>query len=304
MITKAKREQANEIRDIWRICFPQEDKKYTDYYFKNMFDPDSCYIVMEDNKVVSCVIRNIHAMMFNGRVIQSSMILGVATLPNYRHQGYMHQLMDVVIDACEHTELLTTIQTNTPSLYEDYGFKNTYRRTQYTIKREDCKRTNNFGCSFEPTAIDLLKVYSAFIRKFNGFYARDLKYFVNYIKEVRARGGKVAAYYNGKNQIMGYAMLLPKDNQIYVEEIVYLDAEALLKLCNMALQEKKIVNLFVSEAEELERIFGDVPRYTYEATMLKLNDSSLMSKLYDRSIKSVDDVIKMSTRPLNLNESA
>jgi nicotinate phosphoribosyltransferase len=65
--------------------------------------------------------------MFNGRVLQVSMIIGVATPSQYRRRGYMHELMEVVLDACEHTELITLIQTESPALYEEFGFKKIYR---------------------------------------------------------------------------------------------------------------------------------------------------------------------------------
>ena len=102
-----------------------------------------------------------------------------------------------------------------------------------------------------------MKVYSAFIRRFNGFYARDLDYFIQMKKEIKAREGKIVAYYNGKDQIQGYIVMVPQGNEIMAEEIIYLDSMALIKLCNAALQEKRVVNLFVSEAEDLSK--GRIP---------------------------------------------
>ena len=44
MITKATKEQATEVKNLWKVCFPQEDEGYIDYYFKN--------IIYWTNKVV------------------------------------------------------------------------------------------------------------------------------------------------------------------------------------------------------------------------------------------------------------
>jgi len=197
MIKKATAEQTAEIREIFSICFPNEDTRYMDYFFKSVYEPENCYVNIVDGKIVSTLIRNPHAIMFNGRVLQASMIMGVATLPEYRRKGYMQELMDVVLDACEHSELLTLIQSESPVIYEPFGFSTVYKRKDVRLERKDVKRITNFGCAYEPTAIDLLKVYSAFIRRFNGFYARDLQYFVDYKKEIIAEGGKIVAYYNG-----------------------------------------------------------------------------------------------------------
>ena len=31
MITKATKEQATEVKNLWKVCFPQEDEGYIDY---------------------------------------------------------------------------------------------------------------------------------------------------------------------------------------------------------------------------------------------------------------------------------
>ena len=246
MIVKASAEQTAEIRKLWQTCFPKEDPRYIDFYFRNIYDPANCYVNVVEDKVVSALMRNPHAVMFNGRVLQASMIIGVATLPQYRKHGYMKELLNVVLDACEHSELITMIQSENPAIYESFGFRTIYKRTDYTIERKDVKRITNFGCAYEPTPIDLLKVYSAFIRRFNGFYPRDLEYFKRYKREITAVGGKIVAYYDGKDQIRGYAVMIPQGSELRVEEIIYLDSMSLIKLCNAALQERRTVHLRAS----------------------------------------------------------
>ena len=304
MITKATKEQATEVKNLWKVCFPQEDEGYIDYYFKNLFVPENCFVYVEEGHVVSAIIRAPHAMMFNDKVLRTSMILGVGTLPAYRKRGYMKRLMEIVLDACEHTELITLIQAYDQKLYEPYGFRNIYNRSTYRLTRDDVKRSTNFGCSYEPTAIDLLKVYSAFIRRFNGYYARDLEYFVKYKKEINAQGGKIVAYYNGKDQIRGYATMLPKGDVLEIEELIYLDSTALLKLCNETLFEKDVVELHVSEAEDLTLVFPETKVETYGSTMARLNDAKLFSKLVGRDIATVEQAFATSIKPLNLNEFA
>lgn len=293
-----------ELREIWKTCFPETDPRYTDFYFRNKYKPENCYVYMDGDKPVSVLMRNPHPVMFNDRVLQTSMILGVATLPEYRNKGYMHKLMKTVLDACEHTELITLIQSSTPKMYESMGFRVIYNRRKYTIERKDVHRTTNFGCSFDPAPLDLLKVYSAFIRRFNGFYPRDLEYFINYKKQIHAEGGKIVAFYNGKDQIRGYAVMIPVGEELMAEEIIYLDSGSLNKLCNACLQEKKTVHLLVSDAEDLTRIFPEAKMQRYQSTMVRLNDPELFSKLFNRRVSTVEEAFALSTRPLNLNEFA
>lgn len=304
MIKKATAEQTAEIKNIFRVCFPDENTRYLDYFFKNIYEPENCYVNISGGRIVSTLIRNPHALMFNGRVLQASMIMGVATLPEYRRHGYMQQLMDVVLDACEHSELLTLIQSESPAIYEPFGFRTVYKRCDVRLERKDVKRITNFGCAYEPTPIDLLKVYSAFIRRFNGFYARDLQYFINYKKEITAEGGKIVAYYNGKDQIQGYAVMIPQGDELCVEEIIYLDSMSLMKLCNAALQERRVIHLHVSEAENLAKLFPEAKVRVYGSTMARLNDAKLFSRLYSRRVNSVEEAFAISQKPLYLNEFA
>lgn len=302
MIKRANEEQMDEVKALWEICFPDVNPKYRDFLFKSALSPEDCFIQTKEGRIVSSIIRNKHAIMFNNRVLQASMIMGVAVHPDYRHKGYMKEMMDIIMDACEHSELLTFIQTENPKLYEPFGFQTIYYRTQYQIQRKDVKRITNFGCAYDPTPIDLLKVYSAFIKRFNGFYARTLEDFLRYKKEIKAVGGKIVAYYNGKDQIMGYAAMVPEGNELRVEEIVYLDSMSLIKLCNAALQEKKVVNLYVSKAEDLRKIFPDAQYKHYGSTMVKLNDAKLFSKVFRKNINTVEEAFALSEKPLNMNE--
>ena len=302
MIKRAEAENIDEIKELWKICFPDVDARYRDFFFKYILKPEDCFIKVLEGKIVATLVRNEHELMFNSRVLQASMIMGVCVHPDYRHRGYMHELMDIIVDACEHSELLTLIQTEKPEMYKPFGFQTIYHRTQFQIERKDVKRITNFGCAYDPSPIDLLKVYSAFIKRFNGFYTRDLDYFVNYKKEVKAIGGKIVAYYNGKDQIQGYAAMIPEGNQLKVQEMIYLDSMSLMKLCNAALQEKKIVNLYVSEAEDLSKVFPDAKKSVYDSTMVRLNDAKLFSKVFRAQVNTVQEAFHLSRKPLNLNE--
>jgi predicted acetyltransferase len=302
MINRASDKQTAEIRTAIETCFPDLDSRYLDYYFKFLYKPEHCFVKTYEDKIIAMSIRTPHDLMFNGRVLRTSMIAGVCTLPDYRRHGYMKELMDILVDAVEHSELLTLIQTEQPALYEPYGFRTVYNRREYSIERKDVKRITNFGCAYEPPALDLLKVYSAYIKRFNGFYARTLKDFVNYKKEIALEGGKIVAFYNGKDQIQGYAAMIPEGRELRVDELVYLDSLSLMKLCNAALQEKRIVHLRVSEAEDFSRIFPSAPEKIYGSTMVKLNDTELFTRVFSKKIESADELPSISSKPLNLNE--
>ncbi len=303
MIVKATQSDMPELKELWKICFPKEDNSYIDYYFRNVWKPENCYVTKEDGKIISTISRNKHDIMFQGRIIRTSMITGVATLPEYRNRGYMKELMTIVLDACEHTELMTFIRTETPELYAPFGFEQGFPRTQWSLQRHDLKRVSTFGCAYEIQALDMLKVYSAYIRRFSGFYTRDLKYFIDYKKEIAQTGGKLIGYFNGQDRIDGYAAVTMQGSDLYIDELVYLDSTALTKLLNACFQERPRVHFNVSKAENLTQLFPNAKHKDFSTTMVKINNYELFNKLFSTDVTNVQDALAVSRKPLNQNES-
>ncbi len=290
------------IRECIRKCFTMEDPRYFEFFFRYLYKPEYFFVDVENQAPVACMCRIPHDVMFNGRVLRMSMLSLGCTLPEYRNEGRIGRLIETVLDACEHSELITLVPGEYSEAYRPYGFEPIYYRSDYTITRDSSRRITSIGCAYEPNPLDMLKVYSVFIRRFNGFYARDLDYFVNLKREIGARGGKIVAYFNEKDQIQGYATILVGGKEATVEECIYLDSMALNKLINAALQERSTVHLRVSEAENLSRLFPDCRKETFPAVLAKLNDPSLFSRLFNTEIQTVQEAFAISQHPLYLNE--
>ncbi len=303
MIVKAVQEDLPELKALWKVCFPKADPSYLEHFAKYKWDPDSCYIAREDGRIAAVLCRNRHSVMFNGKVLSASMIVGVATHPDYRNRGYMHDLMRTAVDACEHSELLTFIRTEDPSLYEPFGFRSSFKRNAYFIKRKDLKRVAPFGIAYDVRALDMLKVYSAYIRRFNGFYTRDLKDFVDYKKEIIQAGGKIIGYFNAKDRIDGYAAVRVQGSNLYIDELVYLDSVSLVKLLNACLLERPHVSFHVSAAENLDPMFPDAEKKQYNSVMVRVNNYDLFNKLFNLNVQNVEEAMAASRKPLNQNES-
>ena len=293
----------DQIKNIWLTCFGEEERRYTEFFFKYVYKPEYGYAIVEDGEVLATACRIPHSMMLKNKVIKTSMIVGVATLPEYQHQGHMHTLMDIVLSACENQELVTLIQAYDQALYKPFGFKPVFQRKEYTYNRSLLKRVSNIGCGYDPSALDMLKCFSAYIRRFDGYYIRDIESFVRYKREISAQGGKILSYYDSKGHIKGYATILPEKGQLKIEELVYLDSKALAKLLNSALTESDTVVASVSTAENLSLLMPDIGKPTIvESTMAKINDIELFEKLYGEPVLDIKEALSSEDKPLNLNE--
>lgn len=293
---------SGSIKNIWTKCFTLQDPRYIDYFFREIYKPEYGYAEVTDSKAVASVCRIPHALVFNGRILQASVLSGLCELPDYRRYGYINNIIETVLDACTHSELITLATADSEEILKPYGFMPIYRRNDFLITREDVKRISNNGCSYEVSPIDMLKVYSSFIKRFNGFFARDINSFVNLKKEVTARNGKIIGYYDSRNQIQGYAIIYIQGREAIVDECVYLDSMTLIKLINGALQERSTIHLMVSEAENLSVLFPNAPLKIHDELLVRLNSPELFSRLFGKKITNILEAYSLSDKPLYLNE--
>ena len=289
------------IRECWKKSFTLEDPRYLEHFFRYIYKPEYFYVDMEGRDVAATICRIPHALMFNGRVLQASMLSHAGTLPDYRNEGRMQKMIEVAVDACSHTELITLVTPEYSESYRPFGFEPIYKRTSYLLSREDAK-TSSYGCSYEPSPLDMLKVFAAFIRRFNGYFARDVEYFVNLKREINARGGKIVAYYNEKNEIRGYATILINARDARIEECIYLDSVALYKLIAAAFQERAMVSVEVSGAENLSKLFPNAERKEFPVMLARLNEPKLFSRLFNKEVRTIQEAYAISGRPLYINE--
>ena len=172
MISKALPQEKKIVYGIWKQVFAGDDGGYTDYFFRTLYKPENTLVLKESGNIVSTLMRIPHSIMLAGHILETSMILGVATIPSYRKRGCMHELMNDVLDEVEHRELVTLIQAYNPSMYTQFGFEMVYYRRRYTVHRSQIPLCSNEGLTYKVQSQDLLDVYTAYVRRFDGFYLR------------------------------------------------------------------------------------------------------------------------------------
>ncbi|MBP3399721.1 MAG: GNAT family N-acetyltransferase [Erysipelotrichaceae bacterium] len=190
MVTKALPQDKAQVLALWKEAFSFDDGGYTKFFFDRYYRNHQTFVLKEDNTVISSAIKTPHSLMLHGKMIQASMIVGVATKEDHRHQGHFHRLMNAVLDECEHQELVTLIQAYDPELYKEFGFEVVYKRKQILIKRADVPQLADTGITYRLDFKNLMKVYSQFTAKFDGVMMRDENYFRDLAHEVEAQGGK------------------------------------------------------------------------------------------------------------------
>ena len=84
MISKALPQEKKIVYVIWKQVFAGDDGGYTDYFFRTLYKPENTLVLKDSGNIVSTLMRIPHSIMLAGHVLETSMILGVATIPSYR----------------------------------------------------------------------------------------------------------------------------------------------------------------------------------------------------------------------------
>ena len=89
----AKREDLDNIKDIWNYCFGDEEA-FVDYYFNNKYKEENTILVEEDGELQSSLQLNQYKIKLNDKIYDTSYVVGVSTYPQARGKGLMKNIMD------------------------------------------------------------------------------------------------------------------------------------------------------------------------------------------------------------------
>lgn len=300
-VIRSQSEDAKEIYQIWKDVFSFDDFGFTDYYFKHHFNPFTTYIIKEDQKVVSIGSFHKHVYKLNHRFIQASMIVGLATLEEYRHKGYMRAILETMLDHLASQELITFIQAYNPELYKPFGFEMVYYRKRYILTQQHIKSIDLKGVTTAIHYEDMLKVYAKFAKRFHGFMIRDYSYFKQLELQCKATNSQIVCVYE-KGLMKGYGILQQFEQHVLIEELIYLDLKTLYKILSLALKVKPKVELVVSKHEQLDRVFN-MEGELFGYTMARIHDYELFNQLFNSQVSSVQEAFALVDKPLFLREN-
>ncbi len=110
MLRDAGKQDKAEIYELWKQSYPNQNRNYLNFYFKNIFDKGRCIALEQDQRIISSLQLNEHILRLRDKQLKISYILGVSTLPDYRRRGHMRRLMESALDEAGHNHLVTLIR--------------------------------------------------------------------------------------------------------------------------------------------------------------------------------------------------
>ncbi len=292
------------IYALWKEVFAFDDEGYTDYYFQFLYPTAKTYVLADEHdELMACL--NVHpkVVLMNGQRFSASFIVGILTLPTQRHKGYMHELLNGVLEILSATELFTLIQAYKEGAYAPFGFEDAYFRREFIIQQKYLPVMSASGVSFQEDPKAMRDLYQQFIAHFSGATLRSIDDFKLLIEEVKAQKGKVIVYAID-NVLKAYALLYPHSSHIEIDEVIYTDSQALMTLLSVLGNSNSKLLLKVSQAEDLTRLLPNCPMTQKTYTALRINDLALFNEHFKLQVNDTKEALHAFKRPFWIRENA
>lgn len=170
----------------------------------------------------------------HGKVFDMGGIAGVASWPEHRRQGMVGKLIAHSLQVMrENKQYVSFLAPFSFPFYRKYGWEMHGEYKKYTITVHQLPQLGNSTGVMKRVAkeISLLKpIYEEFARQFNGMLIRNEEWWTDTV--FSQNKGDVSVYYNEHGEARGYLFYSVKNKEMEVEEIVYLDHDAYIGLCN------------------------------------------------------------------------
>lgn len=301
MIKDIQKEDLEGIRTLWYQSHPEQQQEYIDFYFQNEFFKTHCIVCEQDGRIISSLAMKEHVMSFLNRKLLVSYLEGVATLPDYRRRGHMHELMNVALDEVSHNHLITLTRALNPKIFEPYGFETVCYHKFYMISRRHLD-IGTSGVSHQYDIQELLDVYEEYTKHFDGCIQRDIAYYRRFVERSMLQNGNICVCRDAKGNLSGYAAYHRTDEQAEIHEIIYLDSASFMKLAAYVCGSEDEVSVQVSQAERIEMLFPLAIGKRQRFLMARINNYELFNKLFNTKAETVTEAFALMKKPIMNNE--
>ena len=216
-IIKANDSHLNEIKKLWLESFSDEDVQSSDFYFNNLYDNKHTYLITCNNEIISMAQVRFLDIMKDHHIVNVPLLFGVATNKKYQGCGYMHELVNYVLNAYSYDFML--VQAYNWDLYRCFGFSEAYTTCcSFYVSNGD------YDGDICNDASHLLSIYNDYISKKDGYRIRDLDYYQNYFIPYKNMYCEIIANEE--------AYIVVDKQHTLVHECCYRSEEALKRLLN------------------------------------------------------------------------
>lgn len=225
-IKKEERLQSNKISSIaFQYSYDCKVDENEEFPSKHV---DEYGAFDDDGKMMARMSVINHKIYFDGHIVESAGIGGVATLPEYRHKKAIRGIFELVFeDMKAKKQYISQLYPFSFAYYNKFGYETTYEKVNLKFpfkildERTDIERNNRCKLIEDNKNADLRQVYEKYALGHNGAYNRDDMLWNSKLSEnIYNRKHYPYVYYNKNNEPSGY-FLFTRDNGFKILELCY-----------------------------------------------------------------------------------
>lgn len=192
MIRYLKQEEKIESRKLWEKVFSEDSESFINYYFSDRVLKNKVLTAYKEEKMAAMLHRNPYEVVVKDQVWKIDYVAGVATDPDFRHQGYMRKLLSrCFTDMYTERMAFSFLVPVDPAIYQPFDYtyicdlpaitlnekgRTELNRRAFLERSDKCKEVSEFA------ERQLEKQYEVYALRSEEYY-RDL------CKEVRSDSG-------------------------------------------------------------------------------------------------------------------
>ena len=210
-------------RELWKTIFGDTDE-YIDFYFREKAAWSKIYSKYDGNELVSMAFFTPYEMVYRGRECICPCIVGVATRKEYRHRGYMREILKRgLAEAAGSGSPVAFLSPVNEKIYEPLGFQGVQCRTGLEVT--GLRRKYYEVRAFLDLGQDEKERVAEFASKrlrvsgFDLYRKHNVAYYELLQKEMEALGGRVAVLWEGGG-IRGIVSYIHEDESYEVTEVI------------------------------------------------------------------------------------
>jgi predicted acetyltransferase len=200
--------EKKQLKDLYKICFPEDGADYVSYFFDGKYDPKKTILKKINGRAVSALHLVDKYIYIKGHAFFAPFIVAAGTLPAFRGNKIMERL---ILEAFKRLRgagvCFVALNTHIHGYYKRHGFITYSFVKNYKInatKELPYKLVELKSTSVEAAEL-LVETYKNFVKEYNGYTVRDKTYFIRWQNEAFADGGKIY-FVKSDGKYIGYIL--------------------------------------------------------------------------------------------------
>lgn len=217
-IINPSQEHIKGLKRIWKSVFGDTDY-YVELFFEYNFSAERALICIENSTPVSMLYFPQYYVRFFDKIVKSGYICGAATLPEYRGQGIMSEMLYAAFDKMsvmgDTISVLIPASDSLYGYYSRFGYSECFYRNRAVFRRND-KVKSSVSFSNAESAKDIYPLYRKLTDSIEIAVLHNEKSMTPSVLDYKKSGGEVLII----NQNKGYCYAFYSNNKVHVKELL------------------------------------------------------------------------------------